>query len=198
MNSTTRTFAMMPPAFLVTSGLIMVMVSLIGVQHEKTERIAAIPLPEIAAPQEEVVEAKVIEKPEKPPVDETPPPEVTKQPFEKLAVSTQLKIVDPGRFKVEPKIEKSGTLGDTSAQIIFRVAPIYPMGANGIEGDVIVQYTITANGSVRDAVIVSSTSPIFNKEALKSVLKYRYKPRIINGQAVETTGKQIVIKFRVD
>ena len=200
MNSTTRTFAMMPPAFLVTSALIMVMVSLIGAQHKKAERVAKITLPEILLPPEEVVEAKVIEKPTKPPIEQTPPPQVHKQPHDKLTVGTKMTVVDPGKFKVEPVITKGNTLADTSALPIFKVAPIYPGNAKsrGVEGDVLVEFTVTTSGSIRDAVIISSDSPLLDKEALKAVLKWRYRPQVINGLAVEKTGMRTVIKFRLE
>lgn len=200
MNSTTRTFAMMPPALLVTAALIMLMVSLIGVQHQKTERVASIRLPEIAPPPEEVVEPEVIKKPEKPQVQQTPPPQVHKQPDDKLTVGTKMTVVDPGQIKVEPELTRGGTLSDTSALPIFKVAPFYPASAKsrGVEGDVIVEYTVTVSGAVRDAVIISSDSPLFDKEALKSVLKWRYSPQVINGLAVEKTGMRTVIRFRLD
>jgi len=179
----------------------MVMVSLIGVQHKKTERVASIPIPEIAPPHEEVVEAKVIEKPEKPPVEQTPPPEVTKQPFDELAVATELTIVDTATIKVAPEIKSNaGSLVDGDFGPVVKPAPVYPVPAatKGIQGDVIVEYTVTKSGSVRDAVIISSSSALFNKAALASAMKYRYRPRVINGTAVDVAGVRTVIKFRLE
>jgi len=201
MNSTTRAVATVPPALLVTSALIMVMVGLVGVQRAKTERVKAIPLPKIVTPTEEVVEVNPIEKPVKPEFDETPPPTVTLEPFDGNAVENQVAMIKSERFKVSPELEPAGVnMADGNLIPIVKVAPVYPARAvaRGIEGDVLVEYTVTTIGSVKDPVVVSSDSSLLEAEALKSALKYRYKPRVINGQAVEVPGTRTVIKFRLE
>ena len=47
----------------------------------------------------------------------------------------------------------------------------YPREAQqaGTEGDVVIQFTIAANGQIRDAVIVSSSNRIFNRASLNIV-----------------------------
>jgi protein TonB len=47
----------------------------------------------------------------------------------------------------------------------------YPREAllDNIEGEVVIEFTVTANGSIRDAVIKSSTNRVFNKTSLNVV-----------------------------
>lgn len=83
---------------------------------------------------------------------------------------------------------------------IVKVAPVYPSRAlsRGLEGYVIVEYTVTRTGAVRDPVVVESTSSLFERAALESALKYKYKPRVIDGEPVEVPGVQTIIRFELE
>ena len=65
----------------------------------------------------------------------------------------------------------------------------------GIEGYVIVSFTVTATGSVRDCVIVESSNAIFNRSAVQAALKFKYKPRLVDGVAVEVHGVQTKLSY---
>lgn len=82
---------------------------------------------------------------------------------------------------------------------IVKVAPIYPPRAQqrGIEGYVIVQYTVTTTGETRDVQVIESSSTLFERAAVESAMKYRYQPRIIDGSPVEVAGvtTRIVFEF---
>ena len=61
----------------------------------------------------------------------------------------------------------------------------------GIEGYVIVEVIIAADGSVASAVVVESVpSRLFDRTVIRAVLKWKFKPRIINGVAVERRAIQ--------
>jgi outer membrane biosynthesis protein TonB len=53
---------------------------------------------------------------------------------------------------------------------IVKVAPIYPQRAaqRGLEGYVIVQYTVGTNGSTKDVVVIESSSALFDQAAADS------------------------------
>jgi protein TonB len=72
---------------------------------------------------------------------------------------------------------------------IVKIAPIYPQRAliKGIEGECVVMYTVTASGSTRDVVVVENmcTDRVFHKSSIAAAKKFKYKPRIIDGEAVE-------------
>ncbi|MGH6636245.1 MAG: TonB family protein [Gammaproteobacteria bacterium] len=90
----------------------------------------------------------------------------------------------------------SGTLElDTSAVPVVRVDPPYPPRAlrAGIEGSVIVEFTITAAGGVNDPVIAKADPPgIFDQAVLAVITKWKFKPRISAGTAVARRARQTV------
>lgn len=202
MNTTTRTLIGFPPALLVTLGLLTVMITLMGNQDVQREEIVKYKIPNVVLLPEEVVEPKPIEKPIPPVKEQLPPPTVAREPFDSLTGQHYIIDENPPKIlqKSEIKIGDSLSLADGEYLPIHKVAPIYPHRAasRGIEGDVILEYTVTKNGSVRDPIVIESASSILNANALKSALKYKYKPRVINGQAVEVTGVRTVIKFRLE
>lgn len=82
---------------------------------------------------------------------------------------------------------------------IVRVAPVYPAraAARGLEGYVIVRYTVTATGETRDVEVVESTSTLFERAAVEAAQKFLYRPRIIDGEAVEVPGVTSRITFEL-
>lgn len=202
MNTATRTLVVIPPAMVVTTVLLAIMITLIGNRDEIAERIETRKLPNIVMPEVEVVEAKAIKKPTPPVVQETPPPEVPPQYFEKLGGENVItKVVAPTIIAgTELTLGDGLSHQDGEYLPIIKPAPVYPNRAisRGIEGNVTVEYTVTKNGSVRNPHVVKSTSSLFDQSAMASTLKYKYKPRVINGSAVEVPGVRTMITFRLE
>ena len=82
---------------------------------------------------------------------------------------------------------------------IVKVAPVYPSRAlsRGLEGYVIVEFTVMSTGAVRDVTVVESTSSLFERAATAAALKFKYKPRVIDGEAVEVPGVRNKITFEI-
>jgi protein TonB len=83
--------------------------------------------------------------------------------------------------------------GDIIPVVVIR--PMYPREAaiNKIEGWVKVEFTITEVGTVKDPrVIESEPARIFNREAIRAILKWKFKPRVVDGVAVERRATQII------
>ncbi|MDE0004072.1 MAG: energy transducer TonB, partial [Rhodospirillaceae bacterium] len=80
---------------------------------------------------------------------------------------------------------------------IVAVAPAYPARAlaRHLEGYVVVEYTVTATGGVRDAFVVASSNSLFDRAAIEAAYKFKYKPRIVDGQPVEVHGVQRKFSF---
>jgi bla regulator protein BlaR1 len=80
---------------------------------------------------------------------------------------------------------------------IVKVAPVYPQRAAeiGLEGYVIVEYTVSESGSVVDPVVVESSSSLFEEAALSSVGKYKYQPRVVDGRPVAVPHVRTKISF---
>ena len=83
---------------------------------------------------------------------------------------------------------------------IVRPPPEYPPRAlGGVEGWVRVQFSVTSIGTVRDAkVIDSEPGTIFDEAALKAITRWRYNPRVENGEAVERVGLRTIIRFELE
>ncbi|TNE63226.1 MAG: energy transducer TonB [Alphaproteobacteria bacterium] len=79
---------------------------------------------------------------------------------------------------------------------IVRVQPNYPSRAasEGIEGWVVVEFTVSAQGDVVDPVIIDAEPRrIFDRSTLQAVAKFKYKPTVVDGRAVPTKG----VRFRM-
>ena len=83
---------------------------------------------------------------------------------------------------------------------IVTVAPSYPPAAaeRGLEGYVVVTYTVTQTGSVRDVVVTESTHRLFEKPAVEAAYKYKYRPRVVDGQPVVVHGVSQRVRFGLD
>ena len=143
-------------------------------------------------------------KPQKPAKPKTPPPPMV-QPQMAQANPNAQEISSSFSADIALDAGLSGGLslesGDGDYLPIVKVAPIYPRRAQsrGIEGFVIVEFTVTKTGAVRDAVVVNAEpESIFDRAALDAVLKFKYKPRVVDGVAMAVAGVQNKISFAID
>jgi protein TonB len=143
-------------------------------------------------------------KPEKPPPPEAPPPQPPTPQLENLNPNAEKIAISA--VPVETDIEMSGGfslgVGEGDYLPIVKVAPIYPQRAlsRGIEGYCVVQYTVTRQGTTRDPIVVPGqcTSSLFESASVQASLKFKYKPRIIDGQAVEVPGVQNKFTYEIE
>ena len=186
----------------VTFGLFYLMQSLIGVEGEldDSDKIKVVDFVRVKRTEE--VKKKEREPPKKEKIDDTPPP-----PDFNMDTSTDLTGggigisagVDAG-MEIDTGGGFSMASADGDAVPMVRVPPQYPERAlqRGIEGRVLIEFTISRSGSVKDAkVIAYEPSQIFNKAALKAVRQWKYNPKIVNGKAVEQPGVRIAIPFKL-
>lgn len=196
-----RMMMVLVPAALITFSLQMVMVSLITFADRELDKTPPIKLPEIGMPEIEIKTQKAVEKPEKPELDDTPPPEVPEQAFDNIDGSATVGNLGAGDLVagLDLSIGAGISASDGEYLPIVKVAPQYPRQAlkRKLEGDVVLEYTVSTNGSVKNPKVLFSTDPVFNKAAMQSALRYKYKPRVVDGQALEVPGVRTRIKFRL-
>lgn len=149
--------------------------------------------------QDTSVETKQQEKvkQEKPP----PVPQVPQMDFSRGSVDNNV-------AQLAPVVDASGAMSklkmsagsDRDIIPLVRIVPDYPPRAlsRGLEGWVIVQFTITVTGTVKDAIVVESSSPIFEAAALKAISRWRYNPKVEEGVAVERRGVQNKLVFQLE
>jgi periplasmic protein TonB len=132
---------------------------------------------------------------------EPPTPEVPRMAFSSGSVESNV-------AQITPSVDASGAMSKMSLSAgsdrdtipLVRVPPDYPQRAlsRGLEGWVQVQFTITGTGSVKDVVVVKSSSKVFEEAAVKSIMRWRYNPKIENGVAVDRVGVQTIIRFTLE
>lgn len=98
--------------------------------------------------------------------------------------------------------DASGAMArDGEATPIVRINPRYPPAAarDGISGWVLLRFTIDETGGVTDVeVIDSEPRRVFDQEARRALLRWKYKPKIVDGKAVRQPGQTVQLDFNLD
>jgi periplasmic protein TonB len=107
--------------------------------------------------------------------------------------------VSAPRISHEVNLGREGFFSDGDYMPIVQVAPQYPRRAAdlGLEGFVILEFTVTREGTVRDPRVLQSSHEIFDRSAIDAVLRFRYRPRVIDGEPVEVPGVRFRITFEI-
>ena len=141
-------------------------------------------------------------QPKKPPAppQEPPKPEMSKPDFDRNVSSMDMGGLDLGAdLSVDAGLTGNG--GDGEYLPIVKVAPQYPRRAaqKGIEGYVVLEFTVSKLGTVVEPHVIEADPPnIFNRAAINAAKKFKYKPKIENGEAVAVSGIRNIIRFELD
>jgi len=186
---------------LITFSLLWVMQVLIATGKKAIVDEADFQLGDFIRVKKEEVVKRDEDEPEKPPEVEEPPPDTPPNQVDDLDTSQALSIGGPaGKLELSKLGGGRIGLGDGDFLPIVKVAPIYPRRAQtrGLEGQCLVEFTVDTTGAVKDAFIVECTSSLFQKASLNAVLKFKYKPRVVDGVAQEVPGVQHIITFKLE
>ena len=155
----------------------------------------SIKIADVTMPERELELLMDMERPqEDEPPPETMPPEFDMTPPAEVDSSA-------ARPNLGFKGKKAGVFADGSYVPIFQVPPVYPRRAleRGIEGCVMLKFTVTKVGSTRDPSVEWAVPPgIFDRAAMRSALKYKYKPQIRDGEAIEVPNVRTVVIFKIE
>ena len=178
----------------ITLTLFFVMVILIALGDSGLKQDTSVKLQDIVMPERDIdTFMSEVDKPEKP--EEQPEdiaqPELDLQPLTGLDVS----IAKPkANFKAGGSFFRDGEYIP-----LFKVVPIYPRRAQerGIEGYVIVAFTITESGTIEDPYVIEgkcrsqnnrdgdyNDCSMFNSATMRAALKLKYKPTVRDGKTV--------------
>jgi periplasmic protein TonB len=149
--------------------------------------------------EEQDIEVRV-RKPKPPPPPDEPPPDMPDPTFESSDVS-----IGVGFGAIDTTINMNvGGVGGFSSDgeylPIVKVAPVYPRRAQtrGIEGFVLLEFVVTRTGAVRDPVVIEASPPgIFDRAAIQAALKFKYKPKVVNGEPIDVAGVRNLITFEL-
>ncbi|TVQ41500.1 MAG: energy transducer TonB [Wenzhouxiangella sp.] len=154
------------------------------------------------------VETRDRRRPPPPPPPDTPPP-----PPDMEIAQMEQQVQDMPRLDMPPldvPMTGSGPFLGAFGQVerteeggvvpLVRIQPQYPREAamNQIEGWVRVEFTIDETGSVRSPRVIEARPPrVFDREAIRAILRWKFKPRVVDGVAVSSQATQ-VIEFNLD
>lgn len=146
---------------------------------------------------DESTRTKERQAPEKPqPPDKPPPPQVSAQQQNMRPNPPQLNISMPnigasfagtGPYLGSP-FSAGFNAGDGDLIPIVQIEPQYPREAltNCIGGVVELRFTVLEDGSVDDPSVISSNPPrLFDRSAMRAIMRWKFKPRIVDGRPVK-------------
>ena len=140
--------------------------------------------------------------PDKPPPPPEVPPETPPQEMDNMDPNAPTINIAPPTVSADTNIGGPGGMNIAEGDYlpIVRVAPVYPARAlsRGLEGYVDLSFTVTTAGTVRDPIVLFSTSSLFERAATRAVTKFKYKPRVVDGVPVDVPGVKTRISFQIE
>ncbi len=146
-------------------------------------------------------------KPEPPPPPDTPPPPPDMEIAEVDQVDQQMPDIDMPELNLSmtgsgPMLGNVGMDRNEEGDVVplVRIQPQYPREAamNQIEGFVTVEFTITETGGVTNPRVIDAKPPrVFDRAAMRAILRWKFKPRVVDGVAVSRTATQ-TLEFNLD
>ena len=140
-------------------------------------------------------------KPKKPPEPEQEPPDIPPPQTDRFDSAQAVNI---GRVSVSTGVNVGGIGGfeniDGEYLPIVKVAPIYPRRAQsrGLSGFCILSFTVTHLGTTADISVVECTSSLFERASVNAAAKFKYKPRVVDGEPISVPGVQHKITFEIE
>lgn len=187
-------------ALAITTALLVVMQLLIKQDDINVATSDARKIADIHMGRTEIDVNENVRKPDKPDTPEQEPPPVQENTtMQDAAISTQSLNITPS-FKGDLSFDGARlSASDGEYLPIVKVPPEYPRRAlsRNIEGYCVVEFTVTKTGSVRDPVVTDCSSTLFEQSAMQAVLKFKYKPRVEDGEPVEVPGVKNMFTYKL-
>jgi periplasmic protein TonB len=186
----------------VTIALFYFMQALIATGGALEERVNVIRIVDATMPEIVMEVVREVERPEEIEQVDQPPPEAPDRNINmdgdsSLNISREVVDVD-----LDLNIGAAG-LGATDGEMLplVNIQPTYPTRAaqRGIEGWAQVAFTVTETGGVRDVVVVDAEpAGMFDQASIRAAERFRFQPRVVNGQPVEVPNVQYVFRFQLE
>ena len=190
-------------AVLVALGLFWMMHALVNLTADEIDKPPAGPgLDFIRLKQQEVPQERSRVKPKKPPPPKTPPPPPKmqsaatpkpQQPVQNLNIPNLNLPTNISGGPFLGTFNPANATGDSEAIPLVRINAQYPRSAlrSGTQGEVVIEFIINPDGTVREAKIISAKPRgVFERAAISAALKWKFKPKIVDGKPVPQTGRQ--------
>ncbi len=203
MTSIIRLLVGLPVAGAITFLLFMLMQRLILVEEVTLEeagddiRIVISEQVEDIVAQNRQVTIDEVDKVEPPP----PPPQIEQQ---KAEAPTEDMTTIAGKLpEFEPPDiggEVNYDISDRDAQPLVRIPPQYPPRAleRGTEGYCDMRFDVAPDGTPANIVALKCSSSLFSRASSRAVERWRYEPKIQNGEAIWRRGVQTRLDYNLD
>ena len=142
-------------------------------------------------------------KAQRPEMEEAPAAPAAPEADPQGAVDVSLAVSLPqvaSQVDVDINMDMSVSMGDGEYLPIVKMSPTYPAKAklNETEGSCLVTYTVTVTGATKDIRVVKGQCPkVFARSAKMAARKFKYKPRVIDGKAVEVPSVSNRFDFKL-
>lgn len=161
----------------------------------------SIKIGDITIPEIEIEVQRVEPKPDEPEEPEEIP-DLPEQDFQVDApegegINIAKVAVDVGGLNNDASISAS----DSEMLPIVTMQPQYPNRAlsRGIEGWCLVSFTVTETGTVVDPVVLDAEPKnIFDNASKRAVQRFKFNPRIVDGEAVPAHGIRYLFSFNLE
>jgi periplasmic protein TonB len=189
-------------AAVVTIALFYFMQALIATGGELEQRVNVIRVVDATMPEIVMEVVREVERPEEIQQLDNPPPEVPDRNIN-MSGDNNLNISrEVVNVNLEMNIGSAG-LGATDGEMLplVNIQPTYPTRAaqRGIEGWAQVSFTVTETGGVRDVFVVDAEpAGMFDQASIRAAERFRFQPRVVNGQPVEVPNVQYVFRFQLE
>lgn len=83
---------------------------------------------------------------------------------------------------------------------LHRIEPKYPARAlkRKIEGYVVMRFSIDTTGKPTDIEVVEADPKgVFDREATRALLMWKYQPQVVDGKAVKREGQTVKLEFKL-
>jgi protein TonB len=83
---------------------------------------------------------------------------------------------------------------------LHRIEPKYPARAlkRKIEGYVVMRFSIDTTGKPTDIEVVKADPQgVFDREATRALLMWKYQPQVVDGKAVKREGQTVKLEFKL-
>ncbi len=126
-----------------------------------------------------------------------PPPPATNDPSNRPALG--------GVRASVPSIDANLKIGsgfnpDRDAQPLVRIPPQYPERCQARAGEserVLLEFDVTPDGTTTNIKVVESSNSCFNREAARSVERWKYQPKIVDNEPQWRRGVQTTVVFQL-
>ena len=176
---------------------------LIQVSEQKMDESSRVHILDFVMLKREEASARKDQRMERPERTEAPPAPATPDTSDNQSDLTAIAVAQlPTGDGMNVELGGFGSgMGEGEYLPIVKVAPIYPSTAasRGIEGHCVVEYTVTTTGATRDVRVIDDECTFngFKRPSVAAALKFKYKPRVINGEAVEVENVRNLFTFEL-